>query len=125
MGSSPESLADRYSLVEIRVARPTSAQDFRLQFNRVSGQLGVNRAAVQIGGQLHGQSCVRRRPVYLVQNRVLAEGRSAPESFLDYASLRSRHCEPKDPRNRRRDVHIRGGERIVVGLLEVWTARHQ
>jgi hypothetical protein len=51
--------------------------------------------------------------VSLLQNRVVGNCRSTPECFLDDTSLRSRHRESKYMRNGRRDVHIRGRQRIV------------
>src|SRR2546427_10574992 len=53
---SEASFADRSSLVEVDVGRATSGEDLRPQLAGVHRQVGINGAAVQVGGELHLQS---------------------------------------------------------------------
>jgi hypothetical protein len=50
----PNSIADGSGLIEVSVARATSTKDLGLQFNRISGQLGIDSQAIQVSRQLHG-----------------------------------------------------------------------
>jgi hypothetical protein len=54
IGVHQNSIADGSGLIEVSVARATSTEDLGLQFNRISGQLGIDSQAIQVSRQLHG-----------------------------------------------------------------------
>jgi len=66
------SFADGSRLIKVGVARALAGEGLGLQLDRVPGQLGIDRPAVEVGRQLHGQSSPRRGPVRLVRHGVFA-----------------------------------------------------
>src|SRR3954468_10317166 len=117
------SLTDGSGLIEIRVAYSAAGENLRLQLDGICRQLGIDRPAIAVGRQLHGQSGPGRGSVDLIQHRVFGERRSVPQRFLEYASLNVGHAQPENARDCRRDVHVRRGQWIGEAGLELWTAR--
>src|SRR5438876_4274641 len=70
---SERSFADRSGLVEIHVTLATSGEYLRRQLDGLRRQVGINAAAVEVGGELHLQAALCRGAVDLSQDRVFRD----------------------------------------------------
>jgi len=119
------SFADRSGLVEVRVARAAAGEDLRPQLHGIGRQVGVNAAAVEVGGKLHRQPGLFRGRVGLGRHRVFGGARSALQRLLEHPSLSVRHVQCKNARDGGRDIDIRRGKRVIKARFEARAVGHQ
>src|SRR5438132_9056161 len=124
---SEGSFADRPGLVEVDVARAAcpSGQCLRLQLGGVRRQVGIDGVAVEVGGKLHLQPGLLRGQISLAPYRVFRDARSALQRLLEHPSLNAGHLEVENARDRRRDVDVPRGKRVIKARLEVRSIGHQ